>query len=356
MHTFQAHPSLPSFILALLFFLLLLQFFFMRASSSTQEVSQPQRDCSPSVSVCGSAKMHISYPFWTIGRLDNCAYRKEFEISCNPGDSSFEIVIESNKYRVKEIDYENHRATIVDTAYFSNQDTTTCLRPLNTSTLNYGLFDYTEGDLKLTFLDHCSSRVKKDPYFKFLDCLSKHLSGGYAYVTLLTHVTAPFKDCQVREITILERNRERFFMNPEASWNEVLEEGFEVTWSAIDPGRRCWECVQSKGYCGYNEASPAHPTCNCNGKTYPATCPHGVDKSKRKKLIVGGTTGIVILFLSCIFVFIVCLLAGDEGLGFGERPNDWRFGFWGFSFLWVERKRNGDGLCSFCFQHQSSSY
>ncbi|XXG65475.1 hypothetical protein AAC387_Pa05g3167 [Persea americana] len=308
MHTFQAHPSLPSFILALLFFLLLPQFFFVRASSSTQEVSQPQRDCSPSVSVCGSAKMHISYPFWTMGRLDNCAYRKEFEISCNPGDSSFEIVIESNKYRVKEIDYENHRATIVDTAYFSNQDTTTCLRPLNTSTLNYGLFDYTEGDLKLTFLDHCSSRVEKDPYFKFLDCLSKHLSGGYAYVTLRTHVTAPFKDCQVTEITILERNRERFFMNIEASWNEVLEEGFEVTWSAIDPGRRCWECVQSKGYCGYNEASPAHPTCNCNGKTYPATCPHGVDKSKRKKLIVGGTTGIVILFLSCIFVFIVCLV------------------------------------------------
>lgn len=264
------HQSLPSFALMLLFFT-------PAASSSARENNQLYIDCSPSLIKCGSAKTNISYPFWTEGRLDKCAYRKEFKISCNEEDNSFEIAIESRTYRIKEIDYENHKATIVDKDYYLGNAENPCLHPSSNISLDYRLLDYTEEDVKLTFLYDCPSPVQDDPNFKFLNCSSKHLSGGYssAYFTHLLHITGPFVGCQVTEVHILERNRERLFANPEASWDDVLKEGFEVTWSTIDPGRRCWDCVQSNGNCGYNEASPAHPTCHCSGKLYPATCPHG---------------------------------------------------------------------------------
>ncbi|RWR82052.1 LEAF RUST 10 DISEASE-RESISTANCE LOCUS RECEPTOR-LIKE PROTEIN KINASE-like protein 2.4 isoform X2 [Cinnamomum micranthum f. kanehirae] len=91
-------------------------------------------------------------------------------------------------------------------------------------------------------------------------------------------------------------------------WNDVLRGGFEVTWSAIDPDHRCWDCVQSNGHCGYNVDPPTNPTCYCKGKQHHYMCPPA-----------GAITGFI---LTCCFVFILCLvrkLPSDNSIFFWKK-------------------------------------
>ena len=268
MHTFPIHHSLPSFLIVLLFF--------TPAASSAEEDNQPYSDCSPSPYDCGNVKLNISYPFWTQGRPEYCGYPKEFEITCNETDNSSEIEIQSRKYHVKQIDYENQTTTILDKAYFADDDNTICLRPPSNTSLGLNLFNFTQRDLNLSFIYNCSSLPRFDnPYFKFFNCSSDPLLSNYFYFTLLPDFTGFFTHCKVIKLPVLETNREELeaWMLGFGDLNDILKEGFEVTWSLIDPYHQCWDCVKSNGNCGLNQTSLPEFACYCNGIPHPRTCP-----------------------------------------------------------------------------------
>ncbi|RWR82060.1 LEAF RUST 10 DISEASE-RESISTANCE LOCUS RECEPTOR-LIKE PROTEIN KINASE-like protein 1.2 isoform X6 [Cinnamomum micranthum f. kanehirae] len=285
MNTFPIqYQSLPkSFILLVLLF-----FMPASASSSTGEVNQPHSDCSPLLFQCGKVQHNISYPFWTKGYPEHCSYEIFFEIKCNPEDNSSEIVIQSHKYHVKEINYENQIVTIVDEDYFDHGRDNSCLRPSRNTTFDSKLLDYyfrrdrIEGDGMLLFLYNCSHNPSEDhlnPFIKSLKCLSvSHQSSSPTFYASKWFIEEEglmgWGGCQVIEIPILQRNMHRLLFNPDA-WTDVLREGFEVKWSAIDPDHRCWNCVRSNGHCGYNADSPTSPTCYCKGKPHLYTCPSG---------------------------------------------------------------------------------
>ncbi|RWR82068.1 LEAF RUST 10 DISEASE-RESISTANCE LOCUS RECEPTOR-LIKE PROTEIN KINASE-like protein 2.1 isoform X3 [Cinnamomum micranthum f. kanehirae] len=315
MNTFPIHQSLPYS------FLLIVLLFFMPASSSAQ-------DCSPSLFECGNVKLRISYPFWTKGRPEYCGYPNELEIKCNKTDNSSEIVIQSRKYHVMKINYENQTATIVDKDYyFANKDMTPCRRPSSNTSIDINLFNYTKGDLNLSFLYNCPFLVQDNPDFRFFNCSSNHYR-DYAYFTFLQHITGPFINCHVIQIPILELNRDLLLEKEKAEeyWIDVLAGGFEVTWSSSDLDYRCRDCVKSNGHCRFDETSPQKRACYCNGASYPDMCPlaqgPGGDKSRRK-ILIGVTIGVGVLILTCSFFYIISLVT--------KLPSD------NFVFFWKKK-------------------
>ncbi|RWR82051.1 LEAF RUST 10 DISEASE-RESISTANCE LOCUS RECEPTOR-LIKE PROTEIN KINASE-like protein 1.2 [Cinnamomum micranthum f. kanehirae] len=268
MYTFPIHQSLPSFLIVLLFF--------TPATSSTEEDNQRYSDCSPSPYDCGNVKLNISYPFWTPGRPECCGYPKVFGITCNKADNSSEIEIQSRKYHVMQIEYEYQTTTILDKAYFAIDDNTICLRPSSNTSLYLNLFSYTQRDLNLSFIYNCPLLPRyNEPYYNFFNCYSDPSSSNYTYFTLLPAITELSTDCQVIKSPILEKNREEleaWALGFEA-WNDILKEGFEVTWSLIDPDHQCWDYVKSNGHCGLNQTYHHEFACYCNGIPHPETCP-----------------------------------------------------------------------------------
>ncbi|KAJ8641845.1 hypothetical protein MRB53_018539 [Persea americana] len=267
MDIFPIHQSLPSFLLIVLLF--------FTPASSAPEDNQQFRDCSPTPFDCGGVQLNISYPFWTEGTPEHCRFPHENEIECNRIDNSFEIEIQSREYHVMKIDYEYQTATIVDKDYYSvNKSMIPCHAPSSITSPDFNLFNYTQRDLNLSFLCICHAPPAQNHLLKFPNCSSDDLS-DHANFTLLEFITDRFKNClEVRPIPILRTNKDPPSQNPGEFWIDVLDRGFEVTWSLTELDYFCSrDCFESNGHCRFNETSPLERACSCNGTQYPDKCP-----------------------------------------------------------------------------------
>ncbi|RWR82065.1 LEAF RUST 10 DISEASE-RESISTANCE LOCUS RECEPTOR-LIKE PROTEIN KINASE-like protein 2.4 isoform X2 [Cinnamomum micranthum f. kanehirae] len=302
MDTIPIHQSLSSFLLIVLLF--------STPASSAQEDNQQFLDCFYPPFDCGSVQ--IRYPFWTEDSPENCRFPHENEIKCNTNDNSSEIVIQKRPYHVMKIEYEEQKATIVDKDYYlANESKNPCFAPFSNTILDFNLFNYTHGDLNLSFLKCPGPLPQNNIYLKFLtSCSSDDLSDQAYYFTFEEHITGPFKDCRVIKVPILHENKARLLKNPDKFWIDVLVGGFEVTWSFTHFDHLCRHCFESKGqYCGHHETSALQRACYCNGTPYPDKCPPSL----------GAITGVI---LTCCFVFILCLvriLPSDNSIFFWKK-------------------------------------
>lgn len=218
---------------------------------------------------CGNIT-DLSYPFWSDSQPDFCGHSK-FYLDCNNEDNNVTMNITSQNFHVIEINVTSRIMRIERVDFWENK----CPNEFTNITLDYDVFNYTLNDQNTTLLYDCNTSyptpenlsspvtfqcpidgVLRDSYF-----LVSTKWGNVSYLGCNIGLTLPVVGYAVKDF-ILEAS------DPE----DVMKEGFEVTWELMEEEGKCEECRNSSGRCGRNVTTNEF-RCFCPDQTYDnVTC------------------------------------------------------------------------------------
>ncbi|KAI6670543.1 hypothetical protein NL676_005428 [Syzygium grande] len=265
-------------------------FFFLTFPASSAPVDQQYVDCGRQFS-CGNIQ-NASYPFWGSPLPFYCGL-PEFKLLCEDEVTTIEIA--SQKYRVLEIDHDNHVLKLSRSDFYDN----ICPPKIVNTTMSY-LFIYTSQFGNLTLFYNCSSTNTSIASGKF-SCHGNDAYNESNYYTIGPALSGGgFGSCHASvTIPVLPTASEILMENKTSSLGEVIREGFKVQW--VVDHTACTVCRSSGGRCGYN-TSFFHPICFCPDRPYLLRCPSG--SGSKLSLEAGVLIGAIMLGLGSIVATI----------------------------------------------------
>ncbi|XP_068644023.1 LEAF RUST 10 DISEASE-RESISTANCEUS RECEPTOR-LIKE PROTEIN KINASE-like 1.2 [Aristolochia californica] len=232
---------------------------FISARSSNSQGDDPFKTCKPYPFSCGSMN-NVTYPFLAGDRPPVCGYTN-MTLTCE--NESPKIVIGLEKYIVKNISYRERLLTIVETDIWSGD----CPRPSTETTIT-NAYEFASPKEVLSIYYDCLNDLSAHKDLIVIRC-----RGNHSYLSAKPKNSDIAKDCsQTIEVHAMEGARDRLTRN-EASYVEVLKEGFQVKW-LVGAGW-CTECVLSGGICGSNPTVLEQTICLCPDGTRYASCEQG---------------------------------------------------------------------------------
>lgn len=251
----------------------------------------------------------IGYPFWGGGRPKFCG-QQGFELKCQDDDYPL-IDIGSLEFRVLNISNSTYAMRIARTDFWDQ----TCPKELQSTTLNYTLFDYAGTDRNLTLFYGCPDEVlsqlpatwnssnnftcsvegTNDTTAFYADEAFLGLDQHLAILrTCKINVTLPVLGAAIDELNADRTGGE--FSNGERL-EKALNMGFDVDYSVVRG--LCAHCNTSGGICGSSNTSPF--SCLCRDKSYPYSCQKSERLNIHRKVIIGVSAGVGTLLIASIF-------------------------------------------------------
>ncbi|KAI4295037.1 hypothetical protein MLD38_040694 [Melastoma candidum] len=209
---------------------------------------------------CGEI-VRIGYPFWGGNRTSVCGY-PELELKCESNVTK--ITLSRVSYRVLGIYPEMRVMKLVREDYSSGSP---CSPALFNSTFDPAVLGNVNGYMNLTFLYGCPTMATTTPTFScnntgFPSPGVYTLPGAFGPGGCFASVYFPVP------LGLLALN------TSQSDFRSQLPQGFEVGLSM--DFATCTSCNQSKGVCGYDQAT-RRTTCHCSDGSTSATgtCPLG---------------------------------------------------------------------------------
>ncbi|KAJ4974433.1 hypothetical protein NE237_007607 [Protea cynaroides] len=199
---------------------------------------------------CGDIQ-GIGYPFWGNSRPAICGV-PNMNLSCSTDDSTT-IQINSTNYRVRSIDLQAQTMTIARTDFIADG---ICVQPLvNTTTLDFSLFDYTSHDVNLTMFYGCSSSSFISSATAIPSHVNCNVPSGAVYYTLTRGDVESYQieGCETSLVVPVLVTSEPGLGSGASGFNTAINNGFEGKWTT--DMKSCVSCEGLGGKCGYNLSS-----------------------------------------------------------------------------------------------------
>ncbi|ESW32388.1 hypothetical protein PHAVU_002G318200 [Phaseolus vulgaris] len=273
---------------AFLCFFATLFLFFTKTSGSHNTSSSPA--CLTQRCTYGP---NISYPFWLTHADQLCGYH-ELGLFCYGGHNTFSHI--GLYYRVKDIDYENHRLHLVDLDTFNE----TCPKALHSVPLGNLPLTHSPMNLNLSFYYNCSNYPSGVPS---IPCLTSGVNQSFVFV--LGNETKGFDwsgNCQENIVVTVMKDKITSDGDLISQFAGAMDEGFVLEWHTAS---YCVQCEASDGVCGYSNTEK-EVLCFCkDGSTKNSTCDAGGSSAGLSRLIIGLIiAGGIGALLTCVVVYI----------------------------------------------------
>ncbi|POO01889.1 Wall-associated receptor kinase, C-terminal [Trema orientale] len=194
---------------------------------------------------CGKLK-GISYPFRGNHQPDSCGH-PEFVLDCQSDDAHLVFDGMSQRFRVLELD---QTARTLNLAITDLSDST-CPDKFSNISLESTPFSFTAKDQMAALLYDCD-QTKHPGQTRFSCDRSNFSRSGYFMMEAdLGYEFPPRLSCGVTVLVPVMEKAVGKLMSKEVDVEEVLDEGFEVSWSSIEE-EKCRDCIVSGGKCGRN--------------------------------------------------------------------------------------------------------
>ncbi|KAL4574504.1 hypothetical protein LXL04_021336 [Taraxacum kok-saghyz] len=259
---------------------------------------------------CGDGR-NISYPFFIQGLQDSSCGYPGFQLHCS--NSSSIIRISDNDYVIKHIQYENQSLRLQNAAIWPNV-AKSCPSNIRNLTLDLNRFRLDSSSTRnLVIISNCSGDLADGlEKYSVRSCGTGNKDAVMLdYDPYFRNVTARCGDGSaiVQMPVDLSGDYGRSVVVDGVNYPEVVETGFVLHWLAAD----CGGCLSSGGRCGFNKTTFGF-RCFCPDRPHMVSCKPDVtngtqiitvEKSNRKRIIIGVTVGAV----GAIFAFILFLAA-----------------------------------------------
>ncbi|KAK6927923.1 Protein kinase domain [Dillenia turbinata] len=246
---------------------------------------------------CGSIQ-NITYPFTGSNRPVYCG-PPEFQLNCR-SDSMTEITVNSQNYRVLNIDQKQNKLTLARSDYYNN----VCPHEYTNTTLNSAVFTFPTNLEKLTIFYGCSSvETLIKPINQLLCNVSGVSTTAYYFIgpvpsDPILHII----ECDVSvEVPVFKTVTLSLALSS-ISLEDALMQGFDVVYKNPYDGA-CSKCLNFGGECGF-DSNLNEPICICGDKL----CDVQGNSTKSVGLGIGiaiggaGIVGILVTILYCHFV------------------------------------------------------
>ncbi|KAM5578524.1 rust resistance kinase Lr10-like [Rosa sericea] len=237
MASFLLNMSRGSLLFASYTILLLLPF---TVISQTSDTENPLDICTSS---CGD--INISYPFRLKGDPQNCG-NTMFELSCEENSTAAVLYLESEKYYVKSIHYNNFTIRVVDSGIQKKNNY--CSTPLYSITddnithlQSYSISSWFTPDMEPVpiILVTCATPMNSTLFIETAACLNTTASYPSKYSYFMVGSVTSFdlgRTCEITQMLLTSPPTNSNMMSCESVCDE-LANGFELSWFTYGCGK-----------------------------------------------------------------------------------------------------------------------
>ncbi|XP_062019455.1 rust resistance kinase Lr10-like [Rosa rugosa] len=240
--------------------------------SQTSDAENPIDICTSS---CGD--ICISYPFRLKGDPQSCG-NKWFELSCEANSTTAFLYLESEKYYVKSIHYNNFTIRVVDSGVQKkNNYCSTPLYPVTTSNFtsyghNYSTSStYTHMEPVPIILVTCATPMTSTLFIETAPCLNTTTTHSSKYSYFMVGKVSSFdlgRSCKITQMLLTTPSTNSNMVSCEGICDELVN-GFELSWFTYGCGKcKTGELCELRPYnLNYNNRSELN-SIECNRRPW----------------------------------------------------------------------------------------
>lgn len=193
-------------------------------------------------SSCGD--IYISYPFRLKGDHQSCG-DKRFELSCEVNSTTAALYLESGKYYVKSIHYNNFTIRVVESGVQKKKDY--CSTPLHSITKYNSAYPYTFPSYEIPYLEEhvpmilvtCATPMNSTLFIETVSCLNITTTYSSKYSYFMVGFVTSFdlgRSCKISQMLLASPSTNSNMVSCEGICDEIVN-GFELSWFTYGCGK-----------------------------------------------------------------------------------------------------------------------